>query len=216
MWKSIFNLCARRRAPSVPAWLENISSLPDLHALAGNRITEADVPRFRELVQRLALKKLDFPKGVSRIGYIPLIEDRLFTLCIFYLPRGTFLPYHDHPGQHVALRVLAGQLAIETCDIQLQSRSVVGHQYPLTNSEKLSLDPNSPVFIVRPSRDNIHEIRAEEDSMFLDFVVPPYSSANYITYFEKIGNELKAVRERDVDVAMDFIDVHSLISDRCS
>jgi hypothetical protein len=214
MWKSFFSLCARRRTPSVPAWLDNISSLPDLHALAGRPISDADVPRFRELVEDLAFKKLTHPRGVSRIGYIPLIEDRLVTLCIFYLPRGTFLPFHDHPGQHVGLRVLSGQLAIEMCDIQLEGRPMIGNQYPVTHNEKLSLGSNSPVLIVRPSRNNIHEIRAEEDSMFLDVVVPPYSSSNYITYFEKVGHNLKAVRERDVDVSMDFIDFHSLISDR--
>jgi hypothetical protein len=209
MLKSIFNLCSRRNpAGRLPVWLESLSSLPELESMS-KLADSVDVVRMQTVVEKLNLKSLNFPRTSNgRIGYIPLIENDLFTLCVFYLPQGSALPYHDHPGQYVGLRVLAGELRIDSCDIDSSCKIRQHNSVPAT--------PNSRPFVVRPDENNIHKINALKESLFLDFVLPPYSSQKAITYYRELeaGVSLTPVAERDIGLHMDYCDVATLIQDR--
>lgn len=210
MWKSLFSLCARRRAVSYP-WLDSQSSFPELQQLAQQEAI--DTRKLQSFVQELKLRKIKLPENTGgRVGYIPLIEDRLYTLCVFFLPKGTVMPFHDHPRQHVALRVLEGELKIDVCDIE-PGKPVFGLEYKIVKERSLVARPDSPVLIVKPQEENIHEITAVNDSLFLDLVLPPYGPDRAITYFKRTtGGKLKAVSERDIDLPMEFCDFRNLIS----
>ncbi len=125
------------------------------------------------------------------------------------------MPYHDHPRQHVGLRVLSGQLQVDSCDIENDSQSpIVGREYRVTRKDSQVMSSDSDVLVVQPLVNNIHKITAHKDSMFLDFVVPPYSAGRSITYFREVEepDKLVAVAERDVDLPMDFFDYRNLLS----
>lgn len=203
-------LCPRRKRPSsIPPWLKSPSTLLELQTLAKGGTVD-DISRFAWLVDNLDLKPLKFPltSQRGRVGYIPLIEDPLYTLCVFYLPEGARLPYHDHPRQHVAVRVLRGELQIESCDV----RSVDGGvSYTVTGKKSQIIGCSSPATIVEPDNKNVHQIVAIKEAMFLDLVLPPYSPERVIKYFKKSEERLEPVSEREIGLDMDYCDVGSLI-----
>jgi hypothetical protein len=205
MWKSLISLCSRRKRPLVvcPVWLDSISTLPDLEAMA--RTPESvDKIKLRNLLSGLDIKAFRFPNtSYGRIGYVPLVESNQFTLCMFYLPKGAILPFHDHPHQHVCLRVLAGELQIDSCDIS--------SDYQVRNRNSTVVNSESMPCLVEPDNDNIHQIKALKESLFLDFVLPPYSAERAITYFRESGERLEPVQEKDIGLNMDFCDVRTLV-----
>ena len=177
-------------------------------------LSDEDVIGLRNSVSCLDLKPIEFPLNKTKIGYIPLIESSQFTLCVFYLPKGSVLPFHDHPRQYVGLRVLRGELELESCDVQSPGRFTVGQKYEIARSETKILTSESEVLVVKPDLNNIHEIRSKTEAMFVDYVVPPYGPDRAITYFSREADSLTALRERDVDLPMEFHSIHSLVTSR--
>ena len=206
MLRFLFGCCARRNVSTsspCPGWLlpESQSKLHDLVSLtaaAGDSITA-----MQSVFDSLRIREMKIPKSQT-ITYIPLIEDPRFTLCLFSVPQGVVMPYHDHPRQHVLLRVLKGQMEISSCDTDDTRGYVPGTQYGVSREETCIVGPDSGTKVVFPTHGNIHQIKAVTDSLFMDFVTPPYSSERAITYFTRDGEVLTAVRERDMNVQMEF------------
>lgn len=197
---------------SCPPWLEP-ASVGVLEKLQKITRFSPDVP---DLVASLRFKPINLPKlRPRRIAYIPLIESSNFTLCLFYLPKASCLPFHDHPRQHVCLRVLQGAIRVVSCDTQQSpdANYVLGSSYPIIRSSVSTISPASHPHLVQPETDNIHEIRSlsDEDCLFLDLVVPPYGESRRITYFSRNGEQLTALTENQVSLDMDFLDIYTLI-----
>ena len=203
-----FKPCVRRKSTSTcPKWLKSIDALDGLKRLADLPVHESHIPQLMRLSRALDIKPIRTPATNGQVGYIPLIEASRFTLCAFFLPKGTLLPYHDHPGMHVALRVLSGEMEVRSVDIQ--GLVTIGCEYEVKSESAVLVSPRSDICIVRPDKANLHQITALTDSMFLDFVVPPYSYDRSITYFKRTRDSLTAVRERDVDLYMQYCDVNN-------
>ena len=198
-----------------PASLHSVRRLIELSSSAD--VTEPEnLSAIASLFNDIQLKKMKFPPKSHSIGFIPLIENQACTLSIFYIPKGSCLPYHDHPRQHVFLRTLAGDLELHACDVAHAATTTTttfeyGSKYPIIRSVKSVVNPDSGVSFVTPDENNIHQITALTDAMFLDLIIPPYSYDRSITYFTRDGDTLTAVRERDVKLVMDFCDVRNLI-----
>ncbi len=105
-----------------------------------------------------------------------LHADRHCEVGLFFLPRGQQIPLHDHPGIHVWMRVLSGQL---------RATSYTWHGRPLARrSGDAILTPDSPVWAVLPEQDNLHVLAAHSDVAFLDVLRPPYIDGRVCTYYE--------------------------------
>lgn len=93
---------------------------------------------------------------------------------LFFLPRGESIPLHDHPDMHVFMRVLLGSLHVHsyTRVSQTTARRAV-----------TDLDPDSPVWLVEPHRDNLHALHARTDVVFIDVLRPPYVAGRVCTYY---------------------------------
>jgi len=149
----------------------------------------------------------------TKIGYLPIAEvDNVYNLCMFYLPPGSLLPYHNHPDQHVLLRVVSGSLEINSFDIEVEDGSKVepGKIYKIRDDSRISqiLTVDDSTQIVRPKKSNIHEIKAHgsDGAMFVDLVVPPYYWDRSIVYFEETGTgTVRGLRERDVALDMEQV-----------
>jgi len=93
---------------------------------------------------------------------------------LFFLPRGESIPLHDHPDMHVFMRVLLGSLHVH-------SYTRVDHTH--ARRTVIDLDPDSPVWLVEPHRDNLHALHARTDVVFLDVLRPPYVAGRVCTYY---------------------------------
>ena len=205
-------ICPRRKYSTISRVFTNDSCsrlqdmLQDVSKEGGLKI-ESLASRFDTLQFRPLIKSLHF----SKIGYLPLLEVENFTLCMFYIPFGKALPFHNHPDQHVLQRVVFGELEITSFDIHGRSKIEPGQVYtPDDNSwNDTVVTCKDSTMIVKPDQANIHRIRAkgkDHGALFMDLVFPPYNSEHSIVYFEDIGDgTVKSLRERDVCIDMELV-----------
>ena len=136
---------------------------------------QADLPR---LLARLRWPDL----GLSLAQHLPVrgwssLRPHFSETCevgLFFLPRGEQIPLHDHPAMHVFMRVLLGSLHVASYT------RVAPH---LARRSDATLDPDGPVWLVEPQRDNLHALHALTDVAFLDVLRPPYVDGRACTYF---------------------------------
>ena len=202
-----------------PRWItresSNVSLLEEIFAWAKSGADSTQIKRMADLFASVKFSRMNMPNVQhGGITYTPLIENPAYTLCVFAVPQGKILPYHDHPNQHVLLRVLRGEMKIESCDTHVQQPYIQGKEYSVSRSASEIVVPESKTFIVHPKRNNIHQITAIQDSMFLDLVVPPYSFERDITYFTLKDEMLRAVSERTIGLEMSNCHVDSILVDR--
>uniref|UniRef100_A0A0D9VX12 cysteine dioxygenase n=1 Tax=Leersia perrieri TaxID=77586 RepID=A0A0D9VX12_9ORYZ len=198
-------LLAGRSQHSVPPSPLTVSRIIALF----NGISPDDIRLDRDFNISRVMKAAAFLHPMTVIGakYIYDCED--FTVAIFYLPAGTVMPLHDHPGMTVFSKLIAGTAHVESFD--WVSPAIYGpgkhcmysHHYIYT-----SLIPSLPVFFSAAStmrlakRVRDHDVSAEEHRTwvlypstggnlhrfiaardepcaFLDVLTPPYSTGNH-------------------------------------
>lgn len=144
---------------------------------------------------------------VSGVGYQDIYQGPDMTLCIFLLRRGSIIPLHDHPGMYVFGRLLFGQMRVLSYDLEPDSGEPLqmedsfgkgqfgGKGTPSKSSSRQRrwarfissevLGPCPATYGLSPSRGNLHQLEALEDSAFFDVVSPPYNSSQGrdCTYF---------------------------------
>jgi cysteamine dioxygenase len=107
-----------------------------------------------------------------------------FHISLFLIRRGQVLPFHDHPGMTVWLRVLSGSLRIQAADW--------AEEYPGRGLARLAYDrvvePADEVLILRPKQGNLHCIEALEDAAFLDLFSPYYAEDRPCSIFRREAN----------------------------
>jgi len=148
-----------------------------------DRVTAADVCLEESLSERR--HALETKTGANRGGYranapvtfIDLYSGPSFSICIFVLHKGSVMPIHDHPSMHGILKVLTGE-------VKLDSYTVI-NQEPCQNhgtsliAEKTStiVRASDPACVLTPKEKNLHALSPVSGSAaFMDILSPPYCS----------------------------------------
>ena len=140
-----------------------------------------------------------FQKKLNRIT-VQGSDD--YRLVLFFMQKGARMPLHDHPNMCVFFRMLFGKLNYKSYDkvdekFKYNRFSLDEYQELLEKKSKISAKLvnkgtlHGPQFLmVRPSRNNMHEFVAEENTCFFDICLPNYTadSLRRITYFKEIGS----------------------------
>eukprot|EP00933_Yihiella_yeosuensis_P042349 TRINITY_DN3689_c4_g1_i1.p1 TRINITY_DN3689_c4_g1~~TRINITY_DN3689_c4_g1_i1.p1 ORF type:complete len:307 (+),score=47.18 TRINITY_DN3689_c4_g1_i1:78-998(+) len=129
----------------------------------------------------------------SGIGYQEVYHSDDLTLCIFLLRKGSVIPLHDHPGMHVFGRLLFGKMLVSSYDLEPNSDATAAfgghHGQDFGTAPKARkqcwaryisqqvFGPGPQTYGLSPSKGNIHQIVALEDSAFFDIVTPPYDAS---------------------------------------
>lgn len=114
------------------------------------------------------------------------------------------MPLHDHPNMCVFFRMLFGKLNYKSYDkidekFKYNQFSLGEYQEMLERKQSISAKLvnktvlHGPQFLmVRPSRNNMHEFVAEENTCFFDICLPNYTadSLRRITYFKEQAVDL--------------------------
>ncbi|KAF0923759.1 hypothetical protein E2562_006720 [Oryza meyeriana var. granulata] len=120
------------------------------------------------------------------IGGKYMYECENFTVAIFYLPPGTVMPLHDHPGMTVFSKLLTGSAHVQSFDWVSPAVYGAGANRTVRSSTtrlaKRVLDHDVAAgcgtWVLYPSTGgNLHRFVAggDEPCAFLDVLTPPYS-----------------------------------------
>uniref|UniRef100_A0AAV2JMD0 2-aminoethanethiol dioxygenase n=1 Tax=Knipowitschia caucasica TaxID=637954 RepID=A0AAV2JMD0_KNICA len=116
------------------------------------------------------------------VTYMHICETDHFSMGVFLLKSGAYIPLHDHPGMHGVLKVLYGKVRISCFDRLSEEPPGAPYTPPLSGLLRLSLlrssgeyGPQSGPCVLSPEQDNLHQIQAlDGPSAFMDILAPPY------------------------------------------
>lgn len=174
---------------------------------------EPGCQKLMETMNHMTLKELGidgpedpyhFQKNLNRVT-IEGSED--YRLVLFFIKKGTRMPLHDHPNMCVFFRMMFGRLNYRSYDkvdekFRYNKFSLDEYQELLETKQRIGVKKavdtvlSGPQFLmVRPSRNNLHEFVAEENTCFFDICLPNYTadSLRRITYFKEIATETKEI-----------------------
>lgn len=141
------------------------------------------VKEIADLMQQIRAPDLglveDGPK-LQHIEFVDVLETPHFTVGIFLIPEGRFLPLHDHPGMTVLSKVVFGELLVTSYDKADYSRPTSQHDFEVPfpavvrSAGELVRKEDAPK-VLHPTYDgNLHEFVAHTDCGLLDILAPPY------------------------------------------
>eukprot|EP00697_Spironema_sp_BW2_P007686 gnl/Spiro4/2203_TR1062_c0_g1_i1.p1 gnl/Spiro4/2203_TR1062_c0_g1~~gnl/Spiro4/2203_TR1062_c0_g1_i1.p1 ORF type:complete len:220 (+),score=47.00 gnl/Spiro4/2203_TR1062_c0_g1_i1:71-730(+) len=108
-----------------------------------------------------------------------------YNCAVFTLPPHYALPFHDHEGMTVLLKVLRGKCRITSLDWTDESSRRLRSGSARVAADRI-VGQQDGVQMVRPDLGNIHQITATGDGecAFLDVLVPAYRKESDCHYFE--------------------------------
>ncbi|XP_076231893.1 2-aminoethanethiol dioxygenase [Calliopsis andreniformis] len=135
-----------------------------------NKITAEDV--------NLNKQVLDFIKiQPAPMCVIDIFENKDLTISIFILKHGVTMPMHDHPGMHGFLKVISGEVQVNSYTLKTNDDHIMklNKEISALRHRPISLNSKSPACILTPRDKNLHEISSiEGPAAFLDILSPPY------------------------------------------
>ena len=127
------------------------------------------------LNQSLSYKKSLTNKFCST-HYVEIFENQSISVGIFIIKDGASIPMHDHLGMFGLLKVLTGNLKLQSYTPVAESLNEL-NQFTIlaTKSSPALLTEKDGTAILFPKENNIHELGAIDGlASFLDILSPPY------------------------------------------
>jgi cysteamine dioxygenase len=130
----------------------------------------------------------------------------MLQIAVFFLPKGTVMPLHDHPGMTVFSKLLIGSAHVEGYDWIRHPRTF--STIDVSDSRRLAekvvdhdVTPASGTWVLFPdSGGNMHRFVAGEEvpCAFLDVLTPPYAPTGRqrrrCTYYRDLPCDLCACK----------------------
>ncbi|XP_033109752.1 2-aminoethanethiol dioxygenase-like [Anneissia japonica] len=125
------------------------------------------------------------------VSYMEIYEDKVLTMGIFLLRKGSRIPLHDHPGMYGFCRVLYGTISVESfshIDKDISELNVPEFEEfqdkpgpdmrfltPTKHNQSGEFSSNTGTCVLLPRIGNYHELKAVDGpAAFLDILAPPY------------------------------------------
>ncbi|PUZ37707.1 hypothetical protein GQ55_9G142100 [Panicum hallii var. hallii] len=123
-----------------------------------------------------------------------ILQCQKFAIAVFFLPLGTVMPLHDHPGMTVFSKLLIGSAHVEGYDWVRPRVSGRGSRMLAEKVLDRDITPASGTWALFPEAGgNMHRFVAGEERhcAFLDVLSPPYAPAEQrrCTYYKNIPYE---------------------------
>ncbi|KAF0296594.1 2-aminoethanethiol dioxygenase [Amphibalanus amphitrite] len=140
-------------------------------------------------------------RNIMPMTYVRLCENEYISIGIFILKNGFTLPMHDHPNMHGVLKVLHGQLQMQSFTPRRAPQSGIlnggdsaaataqwdvrqtrlGTIYHTAKELPRFMGPADGPALLTPEQGNIHQICAVDGPVaFLDILAPPYDEHEHI------------------------------------
>ncbi|XP_068142890.1 2-aminoethanethiol dioxygenase [Drosophila tropicalis] len=165
---------------------------------ANHNSFQANLQQLKLLTDELTYRDLDLKEelfrnaAIGNVGrapctYMHIFEDERFSMSLFIVRDSSSIPLHDHPMMYGLLRVIWGQLHIQSYSQQLEPHE------PLTYEKHPSMvrvlaEPTclatveSPTILLTPRKRNYHQITQSVTpggngvAAFFDILSPPYDA----------------------------------------
>jgi len=150
----------------------------------------AGIARTRRAMDRLHPEDLE-PDSVGRFspgrGWSSqcVCSHSRFDIGLFFVPAGQVIPLHDHPFMTVFQRILWGPFEIRAFDWD--------QRFPWSglarSTYEITAGGDAGTLLILPAYGNLHTLKALEDGLFLDCVMPPYdeSDGRVCHYYGQVG-----------------------------
>ncbi|GFO25780.1 2-aminoethanethiol dioxygenase [Plakobranchus ocellatus] len=137
---------------------------------------------------------------VAPVTFMSIHQSQHFTMAVFIVKAGGFLPLHDHPGMFGLLKVISGSVKL-TSYTQTDTRPLpqCSPQRPVDLPKNiLTVKKNIDTIVTEsddccclsPLEKNFHKIEALTDvAAFLDILAPPYGGERDCNYYKELPIE---------------------------
>jgi hypothetical protein len=169
--------------------IKNCETMDFRNQYLENYLDEFELSQCVELVNNLTIKDLGCSKSFQNLrnyiqhgmNYISIFDDPFYSVGIFYMPKGTIIPLHDHENMMGMSKVISGSIRIESYD-RVSYKNDQENYFEVMLVED-SVFSSNEVSIFTPYSKNYHQITALKDTAFLNILVPDYGD-NDCNYFK--------------------------------
>ena len=189
---------------SIQEMYDSLISINDWKAAIQSPLTCNNVNQCLDIMNKVTLKDLGLHsinlERINRSFCMHIIQNDMFHMSIFIIPKQCKLPLHDHPNMSVLSKVIKGNLKMRSFNINKDYQTKAGKKlFPatITNNNIKTNSDNS--WCLSPSIDNIHDFEASgETVVVLDVLMPPYNDddGRPCNFYEELvdnGNQFLSV-----------------------
>lgn len=164
----------------------------------------SELTKLQESVKALTAEDLNLDDTVKSIPkssqlpvtFVDIFENSLMTMMVIIMKPGSRIPLHDHPNMYGMIKVLAGQIRVQSYTLLDEPGKIIDDHNPkntvmsaLRMPESMLSKISSPVTL-SPEIRNVHEIECicgepgTDYAAFLDILSPPYPDEESCHYFK--------------------------------
>eukprot|EP00286_Rhodomonas_abbreviata_P029903 CAMPEP_0181296488 /NCGR_PEP_ID=MMETSP1101-20121128/4733_1 /TAXON_ID=46948 /ORGANISM="Rhodomonas abbreviata, Strain Caron Lab Isolate" /LENGTH=266 /DNA_ID=CAMNT_0023401361 /DNA_START=443 /DNA_END=1243 /DNA_ORIENTATION=+ len=174
------------------------------HFIGGGNPSPGGVNAVADIMNRIRAQDLGLVSNgqkLRHIEFVDVLETPEFTVGIFLIPEGRFLPLHDHPGMTVLSKVVFGELLVTSFDKSDYTKPTSQRDFEepfsaVVRSAGEVVGSEDACKVLHPTCDgNLHEFVARTDCGLLDILAPPYDfeGGRPCNYFQVVEGTPDAV-----------------------
>lgn len=159
---------------------DHLSKIENVHNLGTNPLNDEHLASAFNSMKKVTLEDLGFGSIKKLSSYkqpfaVNIVSDPNFDVTAFFLPKDYKMTLHDHPAMTVCTKLMVGRVNLRSFS---RVDKLLKHDPSSAIEARLDLDcvksMDDEAWYLSHQQGNFHEICALEDSVMLDFLLPPY------------------------------------------
>jgi len=147
---------------------------------------------------------------IKKNVFYPISDNSDFNIGIFFIPKGSRIPLHDHPQMLVISKILTGSMNLTSIDffdnrIQMELPKKLYDFIPMDGFadevikgklNRREIVYKNELIYLTPQKGNVHQFEAIENSAIFDILVPKYDLIDRFCNFY----EIRQIDDKDVSL----------------
>jgi cysteamine dioxygenase len=185
--------------------LIDVGESNNMNMLINNPLSSSSLVKCLELmkfvsVTDIGLDDIDLDNIEDKLC-LNIADTNLFQICVFIIPKGHYLPLHDHPNMCVLTSVISGELKVRSFSkseietINIINTNTINNNIPVILSKDCINNNTNDSWFLTPNDSNIHEFACfgDQTCIILDILLPPYNNSDRnINYYHVMKSSLNS------------------------